>query len=861
MKKALIIIAMLFCMGCLMAAAGGITLYMWAAKDLPGFTKIADYKPSLVTTVYTKNGNVLGHLYREKRFLARLDQMPDHLPKAFLAAEDKTFYQHEGIDLTAIFRAFIKNLKAGENVQGGSTITQQIIKRLLLTSEKSYERKLKEALLAYRLESYLSKDEILTIYLNEIYLGARAYGVEAAARVYFGKHVGDLTLAESAVIAGLPQAPSRYNPFRFPERAKARQKYVLGRMREENWISQEQYDEAMNQELVYKSMDDISWQKGAYYLEEVRRWLVDYLSKENMDRLGIDLDRYGEDAAYRSGLHVYTALDMRHQEAAEAALRKGLEDSTKRRGWHGPVQELRPEEFDTFLEQNDYQTEDLTPGAWVLALVTKVESKGAFVRVGARKGYIPVSTMSWARTPNVKVPPDYAAKIKNATKLLSPGDVVWASLPVPEEKKDKKAKKPQEEVAQEPEKSVDEMLAALSLEQRPQVEGALVSIEPPTGEVRALVGGYSFDRSQFNRATQARRQPGSAFKPVVYSAAMDNGLTPASMILDAPIVIEIGNKVWKPQNFSHKFSGPTLLRTALAKSMNLVTIRVAQRIGIKKVIERAKELGLEPDFPPYLPIALGAVAVTPINLCEAYTAFANQGVRTKPRMVLSVKGPWGEDIYSSAPEKTQAISPQTAYIMDSLLQAVVQSGTGYRAKALKRPVGGKTGTTNDERDAWFMGFTPYLMTGVYVGFDQLTPMGKFETGSRAASPIWLDYRMAVEDMYPEQDFPEPPGIVQVLVNGETGTLASPGCTDCYLLPFKEGTQPQYYQSPPGGTWGAPVQYSSDPTAPNQPGQYWTPDLSEQPQNGQQQQGTFQQPTQPRQNGGRGRSEDLLKQTF
>lgn len=838
MKKILLIIALLLSM-CLMAGASAtVALYMWAAKDLPGFKRIADYKPSLVTTVYTRHGEVLGYLYKEKRFLVRLDDMPDHLPKAFLAAEDKTFYQHEGIDFTAIARAFLKNLKAGATVQGGSTITQQIIKRLLLTDERSYERKLKEAILAFRLESYLTKDEILTIYLNEIYLGARAYGVEAAARSYFGKHVHDLTLAESAVLAGLPQAPSRYNPFRFPERAKARQHYVLGRMLEENWISEEEYQTAMEQELVYSSMEDISWKKGAYYLEEVRRWLVDYLSKENMEAHGIELDRYGEEAAYTAGLHVFTALDMRHQEAAEAALRKGLEDSSKRRGWRGPVRTLPPEEFDSFLKEHEYAPEDLTPGAWVLALVTNVMKKGAAVRVGSKEGFIPVETMAWARTPNPKIAPEYAAKIRDARKLLAPGDVVWTSLPPKEEgEKEGEGEKQKDEKENEGGSPFDR----LSLQQRPEIEGALVSLEPPSGEVRALVGGYSFEKSQFNRATQARRQPGSAFKPVVYSAALDHGFTAASMVLDAPIVITIGNKVWKPQNFSHEFYGPTLFRTALVKSRNLVTIRIAQRIGIQTVIERAKTLGLKPDFPPYLPISLGAVAVTPINLCEAYTAFARMGSTIEPRMVLSVKGPWGRSYYKSKPEIHEAITPQNAYIMDTLLQHVVHYGTGFRAKKLNRPVAGKTGTTNEERDAWYMGFSPYLLTGVYVGFDQLRPMGKFETGSRAASPIWVDYRVQVEDMYPEENFPEPPGIVQVRVNPANGQLGGPGCTSCMTLPFMTGTQPRSYAP----VWGLdpqpaqPAETSDDPfSAPSGP---------QTPPSGS--------------NGQSGADEDLFKQVF
>lgn len=763
-----------------------VGVYMWAAKDLPPFKQIADYKPSLVTTVYTRKGDVLGYFYREKRFLVRLNDMPDFLPMAFLAAEDSTFYEHEGIDLRAILRAFIKNIKAGEHVQGGSTITQQIIKRLLLTAERSYERKIKEAILAYRLENYLSKDEILTIYLNQIYLGARSYGVEAAARTYFGKHVDGLTLAECALIAGLPPAPSRYNPYRHKEQALARQKYVLKRMLDLEWITEEQHKAALAEPLEFKQMEDISWKQGAYYLEEVRRWLIDYLRPENMEKLGMELDRYGEDAVYESGLHVYTAIDMEHQRAAEEAMKWGLEASTKRRGWQGPIMNLPADKFDMFLQKETIAAESLEPGQWVKALVTEVTSRGAKVKVGALDGYISVKTMAWCRKPNIKRAPEQVAKIRDARKVLKVGDVVWASVVAPEEEKKDEAAK----TAPKPETPTDDIDVApiiqLALEQKPRVQGALVSLEPPTGEVRALVGGYSFDSSQFNRATQAHRQPGSAFKPIVYSAALDQGFSPASVVVDGPIVIKIGKKVWKPANYSDKFYGPTMLRTALAKSRNLVTIRIAQRIGISKIIKRAKALGLEPDFPPYLPICLGAVAVTPINLTHAYTAFARGGSTIKPRMVLHVKQAWGDTLFDSEPDIKQVITAQNAYIMDYMLKQVVETGTAVRARKLKRPLAGKTGTTNDEQDAWFMGFTPYLLTGVYVGFDQVQPMGKRETGSRAALPIWLRYRMAVEKNYPEEDFPAPPGIVYASISShdkkEDGSLDQ----RTWNMPFMQG---------------------------------------------------------------------------
>lgn len=788
MKKFFVYSTIFIVLCAALGALGLSGLYWWASNDLPSFTKIADYRPPLVTTVYTRDGSVLGYFYREKRFLVSLDSMSSKLPMCFLAGEDDSFYQHDGIDLRAIFRAFIKNMQAGSIKQGGSTITQQIIKQLLLTSEKKYERKIKEAILAYRLERYLSKDEILTIYLNQIYLGAGAYGVEAAARTYFGKHSNELTLAECAILAGLTQSPSKYNPFRHPDQAEARQHYVLGRMLEMQWITQAEYDEAMNQELVYKSMEDPSWQQGAWYLEEVRRRLIDFLSEENMQKLGVVLPRYGEDAVYESGLHIYTAVDLHHQVAAEAALRKGLEDSSRRRGWAGPLRKLSKAEYEEFLQQEAVSSGVLEDGEWLKVLVTGVDAQGAHVRLGDYKGYISVSTMNWCRKPDPRLATDQVPAIKDARQVVEPGDVVWASVAVPKERKD----------TWTPGALTENDVVPLALQQYPAIQGALVSLDPANGDVLALVGGYSFQDSQFNRATQAKRQPGSAFKPIVYSTAMDNGFTPATMVLDAPIVYtdEVTAKVWRPENFEGTFNGPTLLRTALVKSLNLCTIRVAQKIGIPAIVERAKAMGLEGPFPLNLSVSLGATAVSPINLTEAYTTFARGGSWINHRVIRSIKDAWGENIASFESESHEAMSPQTAYIMSSLLKEVVRTGTGQRLKALNRPIGGKTGTTNDEQDAWFMGVTPYLVTGVYVGFDQLTPMGKWETGSRAASPIVLDYRMAVEDSYPVTDFPVPPGIVQVQIDAKSGHLAGPDSGETYFLPFKTGTQPTVMSGSP-----------------------------------------------------------------
>ncbi len=759
MKKFFIGSVIVFSVLVFLGAGAAVGLYMWASRDLPNFKDITDYKPALVTTVYTGNGDVLGYFYRQKRFLVKLSDMPEHLPKAFLAAEDAQFYRHDGVDLMAIARAMIKNVKSGHIKQGGSTITQQVIKRLLLTPEKSYKRKIKEGILAYRLEHYLTKAEILTIYLNHIYLGAGTYGVEAAARTYFGKHVGELTLAESAILAGLLPAPSRYDPYKHMDAALIRQKYVLGQMVECGWITPEQEKAALDEKIVLKSIADPSWQNGPYYLEEVRRWAV---------------DKFGEDMVYEGGLHIYTPCDMHHQVAAEGALRHGLEDSTRRRGWHGPVEILAPDQYEKFLTEEAVSGEVLVPGEWLRVLVTAVNQQGAKVRFGAYKGYIPVATMHWCRTPDPKKATDEVPSVKDATQVVKPGDVVWA------------------EVAEEPHGDKNNTdVWQLKLQQRPAVEGAIVSMEPDTGDVLALSGGYSFARSQFNRATQAKRQPGSAFKPIVYSTAMDNGFTPASVVMDAPIVFTDyeNDKIWKPENFENIFYGPTILRTALVKSRNLVTVRVAQKVGLDKIIERAKALGLQTEFRKDLSMALGSAEVTLTNLCQAFSAFARGGTIVEPRLVLRVTSAWGDDLYTSQPVVAEAISPQTAYIMAGLMKEVVRDGTGWRARVLNRPVAGKTGTSNDERDAWFMGYTPYLLTGIYVGFDDHRAMGKWETGSRAASSIWVDYRQLVEAEYPSQDFVQPPGISMVRIDGKNGLLAGPNTEQSYFLPFKTGTEP------------------------------------------------------------------------
>ncbi len=584
--KTLKILLVLFLI-CLIAGIGGaFGLYNWAAKELPGFKKITDYNPPLVTTVYAKDNQVLGYFYKEKRFLVTLDQMSPWLPKAFLAAEDASFYQHDGVDISAIARAFVANVKAGRSKQGGSTITQQIIKRLLLSSEKSYKRKLKEAILAFRLENYLTKEEILTIYLNQIFLGAHSYGVEAAARTYFARHAKDLSIAQAAMLAGLPQAPSRYNPYKNYDLAKQRQRYVLEQMHSLNWITTPQYQEALAEDVVLESMPDPSWKIGAYYLEEVRRWLI---------------DQFGEDAVYNGGMTVTTSCDLKHQSLAEKAMRRGLLNSAKRRGWLGPIENVNPGDVARVLAEGPQDTttileKDMPFKAWV----AKVEKDKATVRFGKYQGVIPLKAVWWVRDPDIKKSHEDVPDPTDVRKDLKQGDVVWVTVD--------KAPKAEQGVWE------------LDLEREPLVEGALVSIKPDTGEIPALVGGYSFNKSQFNRATQAKRQPGSAFKPIVYSTAIDNGYTPASIILDAPIVYanEAQGKLWRPENFEGTFEGPTLLRTALVKSKNLVTIRIAQKLGIRKIIERAKDMGLRTEFPADLSVSLGSAVTAEGSCCPGW---------------------------------------------------------------------------------------------------------------------------------------------------------------------------------------------------------------------------------------------------
>lgn len=769
---------------CVIGLIGGVLaaygVYRWATNDLPSFSKVADYRPAQVTTVLARDGSLIGELYREKRYVISMNEMTPLLPKAFLAVEDSEFYEHPGVNLTAIFRAFVANVKSGSHSQGGSTITQQIVKRLMLTPEKSYERKIKEAILAYRLEKQLSKDDILTIYLNQIFLGNNAYGVEAAARTYFGKHASELSIAECAMIAGLPQSPSANNPIRHPAAAKKRQEHVLHRMHELEWITDEEYETALHEELEYKTMSNFMGREGGWYLEEVRRQLVELFTEKFSAELGFDVGVYGEDIVYEQGLTVYTSMDPIQQVIADKAFRKGLEEAARRQGYEGALEQIAVEEADAFFAKNPFNLERFAKGEWQKAVVTEVENTGASVKLGEYKGYLPVSAMGWARKPNKTANGRYTTNvIKNANDVVKAGDVIWVSLHLPLNKELDKLKKdnPRNFALEETELTPDKVFP-VALEQYPRVQGAFVALEPKTGDVVALVGGYefSYDGDQFNRATQAKRQPGSAFKPFVYSAALDAGFTAGSMTLDAPImIVESGNRVWRPQNFGGKFDGPLRFNRALARSKNLSTIRIAQEIGMETVLDRAKQMKLARAYPlPTLAVSLGAIEVLPIDVACSYSAFANLGKRPDPRFIQKIEGPYGNMLYEAPPHVEEVISPQNAYIMSQLLKGVVQFGTAARLNSLNRPLGGKTGTTNSEVDAWFVGITPEIVAATYVGFDQSEPMGRGETGSGAALPIFKYYAEEAFQYYPPTDFELAENIYFRTVDGVS-------------LPFVEGT--------------------------------------------------------------------------
>ena len=693
-----------------------------------------------------------------------MENIPLSLKQATLAVEDSNFYYHFGIDPKAIFRAFLTNIKAGRVVEGGSTITQQLTKTMFLSRERTLPRKIKEAILAVRLELVFTKDEILEMYLNQIYYGHGTYGVEAAARNYFGKSVKDLTIAECAMIASLPKAPNNYSPYKNPKRARKRRNHVIRRMANISFINQEEAKLALQEDFHLGKVEKML-NKAPYFVEHVRRILE---------------EKFGSSKLYRAGLKVYTTLNIDMQESAQRAIKKNLLIADKRYGYRGPLGTVDITQGEravqnAMIKKNGFlEEENIKAGDIIYGTVMKVGKSQVWVILGQEDGYLDIKDMDWARKPNPNLDGRWA-KIKNPNEAISIGDLILIKVLG---------------------RRQDGLGWSLSLEQEPEVEGALISLTPENGQVKAMVGGYDFQKSQFNRSVQAIRQPGSAFKPIIYAAAINEGYSPSSIIIDSPIIFKEKQDAfdkWKPVNFEEKFYGPTSLREALAHSRNVVTVKLMQKIGIKSTIRLAKSLGISSKLEENLSISLGSSGMTLYDLVSAYSAFANMGNRIKPTVIRSIKSRREEVLFSSIPEITQPISPGTAHIITSLMESVVKNGTAKKVKALKRPVAGKTGTTNNYVDAWFMGYTPDLVTGVWVGKDKDEPLGRNETGSRAAIPIWLQFMQEALANKPIINFPVPSDIQFLKVQSKSGEPAKFGDIDSNFEIFSQEFLPKKEQ--------------------------------------------------------------------
>ena len=764
-KKILMVSFLSILLICLTAGfIGAGFIYFHFSKDLPDVRKLKDHQPSTITQIYSDKDEKIAEFYIEKRIIISLENIPLALKQATLAVEDSNFYYHFGIDPKAIFRAFITNLKAGYVVEGGSTITQQLTKTMFLSREKTLPRKIKEAILAVRLELVFSKDEILELYLNQIYYGHGTYGVEAAARTYFGKSVKELTIAECAMIASLPKAPNNYSPYRNPKKARKRRNHVIRRMADVSFITTEQAKTSLQEDFHLGEVQEML-NKAPYFVEHVRRIL------EN---------KFGSSKLYRAGLKVYTTLNMEMQESAQRAIKENLRNADKRYGYRGSLGtvDLSRGEIavqNAMLKQNNFsEGQGIEIGSTINGTVMSVGETQAWVILGAEDGYLDIKNMNWARKPNPNVDGRWA-KIKRPNEAIAAGDMIQVKVLG---------------------RKQDGSGWSLALEQEPEVEAALVSLDPLTGHVKSMIGGYDFYKSQFNRAVQAIRQPGSAFKPIIYAAAINEGFAPSSIIIDSPIIFkekEDAFDKWKPVNFEEKFYGPTSLREALAHSRNVVTVKLMQKIGIKSSIRLARSLGISSNLEENLSIALGSSGMTLYELTSAYSAFANMGTLIKPAAIRSIKSRSGEVLFTAVPETTQPITPGTAHIITSLMKSVIQNGTATKVRALKRPVAGKTGTTNNYVDAWFMGYTPELVTGVWVGKDKDEPLGRNETGSRVAIPIWLQFMQEALANQPKINFSVPKDIQFLKVQSQSGEPAKFGDTDSKFELFSQDFLPEKEQ--------------------------------------------------------------------
>ncbi|WP_404403804.1 penicillin-binding protein 1A [Pelagibacterium halotolerans] len=759
-------------------ALGGVAFFIWTlTQDLPDYTVLLDYQPPVTTRVHAADGTLLAEFARERRLFQPIETIPPHVIEAFLSSEDKDFYSHFGIDVGGVLRAARDNIErlaggGGGPLVGASTITQQVAKNFLLTSDQTWERKIKEALLALRIENTFSKDKILELYLNEIYLGFNSYGVAAAALNYFDKALYELTYAEAAYLAALPKGPANYHPFRQPQAAIERRNWVLDRMAENGYITFAEAEDYKAQNLdVVPRIGGSQLYSAEYFTEEVRRQLGSI---------------YGEDQLYGGGLSVRTTLDPQMQNYARRALMDGLIRFDQARGFHGVVATIElGEDWGRALAAIEPLSD--VP-EWQLAVVLEMESNRAHIGLrpdidvdgrisNARiEAEIPGSAVSWVSEP--------------LSALLSVGDVVYV----------------------EP---VEGDEGVYTLRQTPEVQGGIVAMDPRTGRVLAMVGGFSFDESEFNRATQAMRQPGSSFKPFVYAAALDNGYTPASVILDAPLeIVNDDGSVWRPENYAQQFYGPQTLRRGIERSRNVMTVRLAKDLGMPLVVEYARMFGVSDDLPPYLSSALGAGETTVLRMTAAYATIANGGRKITPTLIDRVQDRYGETIYvhdqricdgceatewvgQSEPlvvdNREQVLDPMTAYQITSMLEGVVQRGTGTAVRRVGRPVAGKTGTTNDYKDAWFVGFTPELAVGVYVGYDIPRSMGRSSTGGELAAPIFADFLVAALEGQPATPFAVPPGMHREWIDPSSGVEIVAGGGGIQEA-FKPGTGPNLVTS-------------------------------------------------------------------
>jgi len=752
------------------------------SQDLPDYQVLAEYAPPVTTRVYAGDGTLVAEFARERRLFVPIAAMPDRVKYAFVSAEDKNFFEHQGLDFKGIFRAQIANignLLNGRRLEGGSTITQQVAKNFLLSSEQKIERKLREMLVTRRIEKAFTKDHILELYLNEIYLGNRSYGVAAAALNYFDKSLDELTVAEAAYLATLSKGPSNYHPIHNHDRAVERRNWVIGRMLEDGRITREEADEARASPLAAVIAPPLGARDWAseYFAEEVRKQIAEL---------------YGTEALYDGGLAVRTTLDPNLQKAAGIALRKWLVDYDQRHGWRGPLGKMeigenwveRFKEDIALLEQNRTIADDLAP--WRPALVLDVSAENAKIGFSdGAEGVIPLERMKWARA-YVKVD-SQGKEIEAATQVLAKGDVVFAD-PVTDE-------------------TGAPVEGAFALRQAPAVNGSLVAIDPHTGRVLAMVGGFSFQLSEFNRALQALRQPGSAFKPFVYSAALDSGYTPSSIVLDAPFVAPGVDSWWKPGNYVEgRFYGESTLRLGIEQSRNTMTARLAQDLGIGRIVEYVERFHISDSLPRELAISLGAAETTVMRITAAYATFVNGGKRVEPVLIDRVQDRTGKTIYKRdarecpgcnaaewseqaepqlADMREQVIDPRTAYQIVSMLEGVIQRGTGSAVrKVVDKPVAGKTGTTNEYKDAWFVGFSPDLAAGVFVGFDMPQTLGQGEAGGNIAAPIFGDFMAVALEDKAAIPFRVPSGIRLVRVNAKTGRPASASDSNVILEAFK-----------------------------------------------------------------------------